>query len=615
MGGDLLKRLQNKKKMWVTPKHPLYFQSIEYKIIYSAGVFMHAGLHKSVNALNNFELERLLSKGFVLDAKEKTMIIRMSQDEKRIVDSIVRILKTPLEKELFLMDLISVSMGADTMSEEERESIHLFAELLSVSEYKKRLLEQFIVYAFLHDKIRAMKTVDAMERAGMAVTMAELNYYMTDLDYVKEAVNKMFDENNIMHLIDQCVITEDLVVKQGQTLLISNAQIEMHGTILLDGGIIRIQGSRFVKQSKNCNPMIQVKNYSEVDIVDSEFLCKNQCSALCQENGQLFIKDSKIKGSLGGAISFNGRKIQMDHVVFEDCFSNGNGGAIYLGNGIGQVKNCEFYDCQGKRGGAIYGRSGIKIINCKFHFCKAVEYGGSIFYEGEIGENILQCESVQCYPKGEEVIQHLNVPEVKVIKEAYQIFWSTLLDQPIVVEETGTLIMEDAFVYLNQPVKCKGFLKISNCKVRGLQIMGRDMFILERAKGAELLQSDFDGNLKYGIFYAEGTRLKMDGCVVRNTGDGRGIFNMYASVVENSVFSFCQKGGIYCQGSKIKNCHFVNCRGKSGAGILAYGGNTVIENCNFVRCVTTYSGGGIDATGRNVIQNCTFEECKPDNIC
>ena len=614
MAGDMLKRLQNKKKMWVTPKHPLYFQSIEYKIIYSAGVFMHAGLHKNVNALNNFEMERLLSKGFVLNAREKTMVIRMAQEEKKIIDSMIRILKTPLEKELFLMDLLSVSMGSDAMSIDERESINLFAEMLSISEYKKRLLEQFVSYAFVHDKARVMKTVGAMERADMAISMAELKYYMTDLDYVKKVENKMLDEEGILHLVDQYVIKEDLVVKQGQTLVISNAQIEMHGTILLDGGVIKIQGSRFVKKSKNCNPMIQVKNYSELDIVDSEFFCNNQCSAICQENGQLFLKDSRVKEALGGAVVFHGRKIQMDHVVFDYCFSSGNGGAVYLGNGVGQIKNCEFNDCQGKRGGGIYGRSGVKIINCNFKFCKAVEYGGSIFYDGEIEENVVECNSIQCYPKGEEIIQYLNEPELKVIKAEYRIGWSTLLEQPILVEESGTLIMEDSLIYLNQPIKCKGILKISNCKVRGLQIDGRDMFILERAKGAELLQSDFDGSLKYGIFYAEGTRLRMDGCVVRNTGDGRGIFNMYASVVENSVFSFCQKGGIYCQGSRIRNCHFVNCRGKSGAGILAYGGNTVIEDCNFVRCISNYSGGGIDATGRNIVKNCTFEECKPDNM-
>lgn len=614
MAEKLLKRLQNKKKMWVTPKHPLYFQSIEYKIIYSAAVFMHAGLHRNVNALNNFELERLLSKGFVLDEKEKTMIIRMSQDEKRMIDSILRILKTPLEKELFLMDLISVSMGSDTMSIEERESISFFAELLSVSEEKKKLLEQFVVHAFLNDKVRAMKTVATMEKVGMAVTRAELKYYMTELDYVKKAENTMFDESNVLYLIDQCAVKEDLVVKQGQTLLISNAQIDMYGTILLDGGTVQIQGSHFVKKSKNCNPMIQVKSYSKLDIVDSEFLCMNQCSAICQENGQLFLKDSVIKETLGGAVFFTGRKIQLDHVKFETCFSNGNGGAIYLGNGIGQIKNCEFRDCQGKRGGGIYGRDGIKMINCNFNFCKAVEYGGSIFYDGEIHDNIIGCHSVQCYPKGEEMIQCLNEPELKVIKGEYRIEWSTLLEQPILVEETGILVMEDALIYLNQPIKCKGFLQISNCKVRGLQILGRDMFLLERAKGAELLQSDFDGNLKYGIFYAEGTRIKMNGCVVRNTGDGRGIFNMYGSLVENSIFSFCQKGGIYCQGSTIRNCHFVNCRGKSGAGILAYGTNSIIENCSFIRCISNYSGGGIDATGRNVIKNCTFEECKPDNM-
>lgn len=614
MGGELLKRLQNKKKMWITPKHPLYFHNIEYKIIYGAGVFMHAGLHKSVNTLNNFELERLLSKGLVLNEKEKAMVIHMAQDEKKIVDAIIQILRTPVEKELFLMDIISVSMGSDVMSEEERQSIDLFADLLSVEEYKKKLLEQFVVSAFIRDRGKAMKTAGAMEQAGIAITMADLKYYMTDLDYVVKAESKRLEKDETLHLVDQCVVQEDLVIKQGQKLIISNAVVQMHGSILVDGGVVQIQGSRLIKSSKNNKPLIHGKNYAELDIVDGEFWCKNHCSAIYQENGQLFLKDSLIKETLGGAVIFKGRKIQIDKVTFESCFSNGNGGAIYLGNGIGQIKNCNFYDCQGKCGGGIYGRVGVKILNCEFNFCKAVEYGGSVFYEGEIGENIVNCYSVHCYPKGEEVIQHLGEPEVKKVSGEYKIQWSTLLDQPIFVEENSQLTMEDAIIYLNQPVRCKGFLKVRNCKIRGMEISGRDMFVLERAQGAELLQSDFDGNLKYGIFYAEGTRLKMNGCVVRNTGDGRGIFNMYASVVENSVFSFCEKGGIYCQGSKIRNCHFVNCRGKSGAGVLAYGGNTVIENCTFVRCVTAYSGGAIDATGRNIIQNCIFEECKPDNV-
>ena len=67
------------------------------------------------------------------------------------------------------------------------------------------------------------------------------------------------------------------------------------------------------------------------------------------------------------------------------------------------------------------------------------------------------------------------------------------------MEENGQLIMENAIIYLNQPIHCKGFLEISNCKVRGLDIIGRDMFVLKRAKGARLLQSDFNGNCKYFI--------------------------------------------------------------------------------------------------------------------
>ena len=169
MGGELLKRLQNKKKMWVTPKHPLYFQSIEYKIIYGAGVFMHAGLNKSVNTLNNFELERLLSKGFGFTEKEKAIVVRMARDEKKIVDAMIRILKTPIEKELFLMDLISVSMGGDILSDEEKQSIFLFSELLSIDKEKVKLLEQFVVSAFLRDKGKGNRTWFGILRTVLAI--------------------------------------------------------------------------------------------------------------------------------------------------------------------------------------------------------------------------------------------------------------------------------------------------------------------------------------------------------------------------------------------------------------------------------------------------------------
>lgn len=614
MGNDLLKRLRNKKKMWITPKHPIYFQSMDFKIIYAAGIFMHAGLHKTVNTLNNFELERLLTKGLLFSQKDKAQVIGLAHKEKKILDIIIKVLKHPILKELFLMDLINVSMGSDIMSEEERESINIFAELLGITDEQEKILEQFVIAAFFHDKPKARKMLEEMPKHGISLTIAELKYYISDLDFVIEVDETLLEKKSVVKLTDQCEIREDIIISKGKRLVISNGDIAMYGTIVLDGGTVQIKDSQLRKRSSNGKPLIHSKSYSELDIVDSEFWCKGCCSAISMENGTMFIKDSKIKETLGNGIIFKGDKLYIDNVSFEDCFSCQNGGAIYVGNGTGQIKNCSFYDCQGILGGAVYAKYGIEIKDCTFNFCKALEYGGAIFYEGEIEEQIKNCYYTHCYPRGEEIIQHLIGTGDHVVETKYIITWNTLLEQSIIVGEKGVLKIEEAFVYLKKPIVCRGVLDIRHSKVKGIDLQGRDMFIVEWARDANLAYSEFDGNLQYGVFRASGTRIKMDSCIIRNTAGGRGVFDAYASVMRNCIFSFCQKGGIYIQGGKIIDCQFINCRGKSGAGILLYGGNGNIENCRFIRCVSIYSGGGIDSTGRCLVKDCVFEECKPNNL-
>ena len=42
---DNLTKFNQKKKLWMTPKHPLYGKSADYKIIYGAVVFMQAEIN------------------------------------------------------------------------------------------------------------------------------------------------------------------------------------------------------------------------------------------------------------------------------------------------------------------------------------------------------------------------------------------------------------------------------------------------------------------------------------------------------------------------------------------------------------------------------------------
>ena len=42
------KKLYYKKKSWLTPKHPLYFESEEFKMYYAAAVMIHAAMNPQV---------------------------------------------------------------------------------------------------------------------------------------------------------------------------------------------------------------------------------------------------------------------------------------------------------------------------------------------------------------------------------------------------------------------------------------------------------------------------------------------------------------------------------------------------------------------------------------
>ncbi|WP_167957377.1 right-handed parallel beta-helix repeat-containing protein [Anaerosporobacter faecicola] len=612
---DLLTKFNRKKKSWMSPKHPLFLETMEQKIAYCEGVFSHATLNKDSNTLNNYELGRLMVKGLGLDPKQIAKIIRVATEEVRVADHVLWNVADRLKQYLFIMDLINVSLRKDALSKEEKDSIEYYRNLFCIPNEILQLLWAFVQAAYDNNMDQCIRLFATMRKENLPLTMTELKYYMPDMEYVTEIENKSVLPGKETRIVDACTIKDRLIVPKEGTLVLDHAVIYLYGSIIVDGGTLIIRDTTIINKADSGNCLIEVKSYSDVSIENSIIDCRYVGSAINQKNGNLRMKDSKIYHTTkNSAIKFWGNQIEIDTSSFHKCYTNENGAAIQIQQGNGNVSNCIFTECEAQNGGAIYVGAQIIIACCSFKHCYALDHGGAIFYNNEVKSNVMDCQYIECYPKEEEIIQYLHGHEEKVIDKEYRIHIATILDIPLRVTELGILNLDHVVIYQRQPILCKGILEIKRSKVIADGLRQRDMFEVSRCRGVVIERSEFDGRGTSSVFRATGSRMIVVHSLFQNIKNGRAIYDAMEPKISDTIFSYCQDGAIYSCAGTIQNCLFINCRQKSGAGVIMYGSRGEISNCRFVRCVSEYSGGAIDKSGGHQIIHCEFKECKPDNI-
>ena len=81
---DNLTKFNQKKKLWMTPKHPMYIRSVDFKILYGAAILIQAEIDSFSNPLNNFELERLLVSGLHLEREQMAKVLSVAKEEEKV---------------------------------------------------------------------------------------------------------------------------------------------------------------------------------------------------------------------------------------------------------------------------------------------------------------------------------------------------------------------------------------------------------------------------------------------------------------------------------------------------------------------------------------------------
>lgn len=273
---DILTKFNMRRKLWMTPEHPLCTMPKDFKVIYCAAIILQAQVDKSIAPLNNFELERLIKAGLKLESSDIAWAMRKSRDNATVVDYLLDHLTTVKDIAFLVMDLINVSIHDGNIAEDSKKSIELFARLFGVSRDKMSLLQRFVEYAYEENVEECQRFAAILEEKIKGLEISDLKYYIMQITETTEFTQKILNEKKYFRLIDKCNIYEDIVLKNGMSLVIDNAVIRIFGNIALEGGSLVITNSKIVRKSGNHRACINLHNAgssAELSFVEAD--CRN----------------------------------------------------------------------------------------------------------------------------------------------------------------------------------------------------------------------------------------------------------------------------------------------------------------------------------------------------
>ena len=241
---DILTKFNYKKKIWMTPEHPMCARTLEYRVMYGAIMISQAKLNKSDNPLNNLELQRLLKYGLKMSSSDIAWSLRSSKEQSLIIDYLLENIKSDRDRVLLIMDIVNVTLRQEPVSKDENASIRMFAKMFSVEFETLNLIWNFMKNAFISNAAECKRIGMMISGIVPSIEISDLRYYITDLKEDIECTQKLLDEKKIFRIVDSCRIKEDIVLYSGMTLTIDHANVSVYGNIVLEGGNLIIKNSR-----------------------------------------------------------------------------------------------------------------------------------------------------------------------------------------------------------------------------------------------------------------------------------------------------------------------------------------------------------------------------------
>lgn len=399
---DILETLQQKREVKRMSGHPLTYLSLNERYTYCFGLAVMAqGNIKTIEELAE-PFHRIAGRLSISSDVCDEMIIDINNHFDVSMDSLIHLLSTERRiSHCFLIDLITLRNYSSWGRWYCDEVIKQFCLILKISSSTKKFFENFIKAASDSDR----------ERENALYRQFVFNDDTVDFDlvtYMDPGFSKKdhFIEMNLSHggvvrIENETVVDGDIRVSGGTRLVIKNASLRLGGSIIINQGRVRIEGTEIVAtgEKRVTRPLIDVSRVHFLTISDTRIDGSSLCPVIHQNSGSLRLIRCELMNSEGDCcIMLRGTELTMDNCQVRNC---SRGGVKVLDRASADIQKCGFSECHAEHGGAIHisSMARVHIRECHFTDCTADFLGPAIYFKYKrYGQQVFGCTYTDSEP-------------------------------------------------------------------------------------------------------------------------------------------------------------------------------------------------------------------------
>jgi len=338
-GGYVMTILDNMrlvKNELFNKKHPFAKEAVQFRQMYVIGYAMLV----CVNGYPSEMAKEVLKKQVALldlPIEFKKVVINIAiQADVEMIHKVLQSLSAEQHKYVFMLDLYQFAQNDHKITEKEQELLLLFEELLQLNYSEVQFIRSFRLAMLRNDIELASKAVQAAFEQNVAVPVEALSFFLPQFVYQEKWGQTTLLSGNKRKLGFATLLSGELIVSKGAELDLNGMEVTFadNASIIVDGGVLKADGVRFVASMDANRTMLSIRNTGMLKISNAQFFGANNVRA----------------------IEMNNAKVELEGCSFEKCFDEERGGAVYFANSDHfVVKNCMFeHNSTLGKGGCMY---------------------------------------------------------------------------------------------------------------------------------------------------------------------------------------------------------------------------------------------------------------------
>ncbi len=201
---------------------------------------------------------------------------------------------------------------------------------------------------------QCLEEIDKKCEADQVFLGEELLKYFTSDEVCILQEERVLQNGEELMITKTCKIVGAIKVLKGGRLIFSDAEVEIHAQVHVEGGCLEIKDSKFKSSKSMCGYMFVIMD-TTVSIERSSFDGNDTTGIWCHINGELFIENCTFTNTAKrSCLTLWECSARIKVSRFTACRSEkSSGGAIYTNSNLEVLESC-FENCSAYKGAAIY---------------------------------------------------------------------------------------------------------------------------------------------------------------------------------------------------------------------------------------------------------------------